>query len=115
MSNAELSFYLTLKTITTDTIFTKVRLEDIIEVKPGTPEYHAYRNRIKSRHVDFVLCDPQTGEIKGAIELNDKSHNQQYRKERDEFIRTALQAAGIKLVEIPAQKAYTKEDILKHF
>ena len=34
-----------------------------------------YRNKIKSRHVDFVVFDPLSGQIDYAIELDDQTHN----------------------------------------
>ena len=67
-------------------IFSKVRLEDIVEVIPTT-EYktkRAKRNSIKSRHIDFVLIDKQTGGVHCAIELDGGSHHthKQYQSDR---------------------------------
>ena len=56
-------------------VMTKVRLEDIVNVRKGIPEAIAWklRARVKSRHVDFVICDHR-GKVLCAIELDGKSH-----------------------------------------
>lgn len=94
-------------------IFSKVRLEDIIQVKKGIEKKKAFglRNRIKSRHIDFILCDRQTLETVMCIELDDASHNRKDRIERDRFIDSALAAAGVPIVRIPAKASYSVEFI----
>ncbi|MFO0882865.1 MAG: DUF2726 domain-containing protein [Pirellulales bacterium] len=46
-------------------IFSMVRLADIIQVRPKTPKSRAWFGRIIGKHIDFVLCDPETLEVKG--------------------------------------------------
>ena len=84
------------------TIFTKVRLADIIY----SPKFN-YKdfNRIKAKHIDFVLTD-KDGNIKALIELDDKSHEQEKRKERDEFLNNIFQNQKIKLLRIPVKYSY---------
>lgn len=95
-------------------IFTKVRLEDIINVKPGLERKVAYgfRSRIKSRHVDFVLCDKESLEILMCIELDDSSHQTAKAKEADQFKNKAFKDADLTLIRIPARRSYP-EDVLK--
>jgi len=62
-------------------IFTKVRLIDFIE--PKNLEYK-WRNKIWSRHVDFLICDQFYKPVL-AIELNGKSHLDTKRVEVDKF------------------------------
>ena len=90
-------------------IFSKVRLEDIIQVKKGVEKKKAFglRNRIKSRHIDFILCDRDTLETVMCIELDDSSHKRKDRIERDKFIDSALLVAGVPIVRIPAKSTYT--------
>jgi len=113
MSKAELSFYHCMKYTLEDNhiIFTKVRIEDIIYVPKGTREHYKYRNYIKSRHIDFVICDSKTGKIQRAVELNDSSHKRQDRKKRDEFINKAFKEAGIKLLTMKCKASYSMQDI----
>lgn len=97
-------------------IFTKVRMEDIIQVRKGLEKKEAYgfRSRIKSRHIDFVLCDKESLEVLMCIELDDRSHQTAKAKESDAFKNKALEAAGVALVRIPARSNYS-EDYIKPF
>ena len=67
-------------------IFSKVRLEDIVEVLPDVESKTAYgkRNSIKSRHLDFVLINKDNGKVHCAIELDGDSHKskKQYQSDR---------------------------------
>lgn len=117
MSNAELSFYHCMKSMLSSehAIFTKVRMEDIINADKEAENSYGLRGRIKSRHIDFVICDAQTGKIQRAIELNDQSHNRRDQQERDKFVKQAFETAGIKLLTMKCQKSYSREDIEKLF
>ena len=67
-------------------IFSKVRLEDIIEVDPKVDSKVAFgmRKRINSRHIDFVLVDKTTGKTKAAIEVDGLAHNGYKAAENDQ-------------------------------
>ena len=94
-------------------IFGKIRLADIVRPRRGLSQQQrsAALNRIISKHVDFVLCEPSTWQVVGVIELDDRSHQSERRRERDSFLDAALSAAGIPVLHIPAQRAYTVADI----
>jgi hypothetical protein len=91
-------------------IFSKVRLEDIISVREGLEKKEAYglRSRIKSRHIDFVLCNKDTLAIEVCIELDDWTHKRKSRRERDEFVDQALNAAGVRIEHVQVQASYCK-------
>lgn len=74
----------------------KVRLLDLVEPRKGE-KYMSYLGKIQSKHVDFVLCD-QDLRIKAILELDDNSHNQQDRKERDLFVDEVLQSVGYRVI-----------------
>ena len=120
MSPAELKFFKELQTASDNNwqIFSKVRLEDIISVKDGLDKKEAFalRNRIKSRHIDFVVCDKDTMEIQVCVELDDSTHQQKKRIQRDDFVNQALSSAGVRIERIPVKsfysQAYIKENIL---
>ena len=76
----------------------KLRLADIVGVAPGQENYMSYFNRIKAKHTDFVICDPETMEVILAIELDDPSHEREERIERDAFVDKVYEAAGIPLL-----------------
>ena len=76
----------------------KVRLRDLIEPKRGTGKKQTLINKIQSKHVDFVLVD-QSMNVIGVLELDDKTHDRADRKERDGFVREALEGAGITMIQ----------------
>ena len=94
-------------------VFGKVRVADIITSAKGLSNSDRQRalNRITAKHVDFVLCDPNTMEFKAVVELHDASHQQPRRAERDRFLREAFEEAGLPYVEIPAKRSYSLASI----
>jgi hypothetical protein len=112
---AERSFYGVLLQVIANryVVFGKIRLADIIKPTPGlTPsERTSALNRISGKHVDFALCDPSTLATVAVIELDDKSHQAERRKQRDAFVDSALSAAGVPVLHVPAQKTYSTTDI----
>lgn len=75
----------------------KVRLLDIIEPRKGTKKYKTLFYKIQAKHVDFLICDRDM-HIKAIIELDDNSHDEQERKERDAFVTLILQSVGYKVI-----------------
>lgn len=111
-SKAERSYYEVLKqAVGSDyTIFAKVRLCDLIDPPRGKGRQSAL-NRISSKHVDFVLCDPATLRPILVIELDDSSHNTDRSKARDAFVDAALEAAGLPVMHQVCKKAYVLDDV----
>ena len=85
----------------------KVRLLDIIEPRKGAKKYKTLFYKIQAKHVDFLICD-QKMYIKAIIELDDNSHNQTSRKERDDFVDSILRSVGYKVIHTK----YITNDIL---
>lgn len=113
LSAAELSFYWVLRTAVGDraVICPKVNLADLFfVVRPN--ESQGYRNKIDRKHVDFVLCDPATMRPRCGIELDDSSHSRPDRQDRDEFVDRVFEVAGLPLVRVPAQAAYSPSGLL---
>ncbi len=94
-------------------IIGKVRMADIIRPRRGLSSglVRSALNRITSKHVDFAVCDPKTLQVVGVIELDDSSHDEAGRQRRDRFVEAALSSAGVPLVRIPAQRAYTPAEV----
>ena len=84
-------------------VFSMVRLADVIKVRTKSRKSHTWTNRIQGKHVDFVLCDEETLEVKLAIELDDGS---QPSTQRDRFVYLALTAAGLPLLRVRVQDKY---------
>jgi very-short-patch-repair endonuclease len=91
----------------------KVRLAYVIKVKPGlsgSARQQAF-NRIQSKHLDFVVCDPKDLSVQFVIELDDSSHQQSNRQARDEFLDKALSAAGVPVFHFQVKRMYSVQDI----
>ena len=93
----------------------KVRLADILTVKKDTEgsRWRSAFNRIQSKHLDYAACDPETYAIVFVVELDDRSHEQKDRQERDAFVEAALAHAGVPLYRFPVEESYSVKEIRK--
>lgn len=105
---AELRFFRTLDqaTGTQLRIYCMVRIADLLKVRYGIQNRQSWQNKINCKHIDFVLCDPDTLEVLVAIELDDPSHNRPDRIKRDDFVNQAFKDAAIPLLRIPTADHY---------
>ena len=92
-------------------IFAKVRLADLVFLPRGTEKRQSHFNRIQSKHIDFVLCDHDVVRPLLAIELDDSSHNRADRQDRDVFVDSALAAAGLPILHVPALASYNVQEL----
>ena len=83
------------------TVFTKVRLLDLLEPVKNQPKYKTYFYKVQAKHVDFVLCDAKLV-ARYIIELDDSSHAVPDRAERDVFVDTVLRSVGYKVLRLKA-------------
>jgi hypothetical protein len=90
-------------------VFAKVRVADVISPENTTNRKQWQRafNKISAKHLDFILCEPHTLKILGAVELDDSSHNRRDRQERDACLEQALASAKVPLVRVPVQADYS--------
>ena len=65
------------------------------------------RNRITSKHFDYVLCRKDDLSVVCAIELDDRSHAALERKRRDVFLDKVCSDLLLPLVRIQARAAYS--------
>ena len=112
LSPAELSFYRILKSIVDPhlTILSKVRLADIFYVSRPKENY-SYFPKISQKHVDYLLCHPDTMKPILGIELDDSSHNTEKSQKRDQFVNRTFATAKLPLLRVPVQKAYKANEI----
>ncbi|MCW8830575.1 MAG: DUF2726 domain-containing protein [Gammaproteobacteria bacterium] len=94
-------------------VFGKVRVADVLKPAKGESRktWQTAFNKINSKHFDFVLCDKGDLSVLCVIELNDKSHNSNKRKDRDGFLASACESAMLPLIQIPAQAAYNIDEV----
>jgi very-short-patch-repair endonuclease len=91
------------------TVFPKVRLADFIEVTATGIEYQGALNRIKSKHVDFVIWNVLEGKIAIVIELDGKSHQSEKMIARDAFVEKLYKQIGIKLIRVSVGTNFVNE------
>lgn len=115
MTYQELKFYKELKKFADEnnlTIFTKIRLADLVNIK------WSYRwdfeklkafNKIKSKHIDFLIAEANWKIIK-AIELDDYSHKEW--NKRDEVKNNFFEAVWIKLFRFKVSNNYVFDELI---
>ncbi|HTS17647.1 MAG TPA: DUF2726 domain-containing protein [Verrucomicrobiae bacterium] len=115
LTAAERSFYEVLCSITRGQVhaFPKVRLLDLLYLPKGTENSQGYKNRVMSKHVDFVLCDLENIRPLLVVELDDSSHEREDRKERDAFVDEALAAAGLPILHVKARQSYDPKELAR--
>lgn len=89
----------------------KTRVADVVHC-PDSHWKSAYGRRVASTHIDFLLYDKRSAEVVLAIELDDRSHLSDKRKERDDFLDEALRSAHIPLLRLRCDSKYDAADIL---
>jgi hypothetical protein len=81
-------------------IFTKVRLGDLVQLDNRLTTDMKYFWKVSSKHVDFLICNKDTLDVICAVELDDYTHETQEAKDRDIFVMQTLETVGIKTVRI---------------
>ena len=108
LTKNELKFYRILKQVTNKlgySLFCQVALYEIVKSK----DYKDF-NKIKSKSIDFVITQ-ENCKILLCIELDDASHENKKRIERDIFINKLFKDLDIKLLRITVQNFYNIEEI----
>jgi hypothetical protein len=117
MSPAEVSLFGVLNLLFGDdyVIFSKVRMCDVLEpVQAGNDRRSAF-NEISQKHIDFLICRASTTEFVCAVELDDASHRRPDRVARDSFVDTIFSGAGVPLIRVPTQAAYSIQSLREKF
>lgn len=108
LTPTELKFYKLLKNITDKlgySIFVQVPLYELVNHKN-----YKYFNKIKSKSIDFVITQKNC-KILLCIELDDKTHENIKRIERDKFVNKLFKDLGINLIRIPVQNFYNTNEL----
>ena len=114
LTDREYEFYKRLKPLADEyglSVYSKVRLADLIEPKPKAenPYWMECFNKIKAKHIDFALADEDTA-IVALIELDDTSHSRPDRVERDDFVDAVLENTGYTLL-----RTYGELDVIEEY
>lgn len=115
LTSAEAAFFRVLRAVVRDRylVSCKVRLADIITCSDRDWK-RGYANRISQKHIDFVISCPTSSRIVAGIELDDRSHRQRPRRERDVFINRLFRNARVRLIRVPTRWDYN-EDMLAEY
>ena len=114
LTDREYEFYKKLRPLADEyglSVYSKVRLADLIEPKPKAenPYWMECFNKIKAKHIDFALADEDTA-IVALIELDDTSHSRPDRIERDDFVNAVLENTGYTLL-----RTYGELDVIEEY
>lgn len=105
LTKNEWAFYKAIKPIVAKYklhIIAKVRIADLVSVKPGLNRkayFNAFR-KISCKHFDFLLCNPANMAVKAAIELDDSSHDKIDRQQRDYFVNKLCETVKLPLIRV---------------
>ena len=100
LTKNELYFYKELKRIADKlnlTVLAKIRMADLVEPKSHGKDYYGEFGKIKAKHVDFALCNPDNLYVLLLIEVDDNSHDTKEGTERDEFVEAVYKSTGYTL------------------
>ena len=117
LTRPELAFYDVLKQAVGDgaVVFAQVRVADVLkpraDIKKDRKDWQGAFNQIRSKHFDFVICDPKDTRVLLAVELDDQSQADKQRAERDRLLDRACRSAGLPLLRIKAARGYPVQDL----
>lgn len=91
----------------------KVRLGDVFKTRKGltASENATARNRIDRKHVDFLLVRSSDLAPLAGVELDDSSHEEADRKQRDAFVDDLFRSCALPILHVPAQAAYNEAEL----
>lgn len=89
-------------------VFGKVRVADLVAIKPGLDPRtrQAAVNRVAHKHFDFLVCTGPSLTPLCAVELNDSSHNSETARRRDELLSSICAQVGLPLLVVKAAGSY---------
>lgn len=94
-------------------IFPQIHLPTILNNKITGQNWHGAFRHIDEKSVDFVLCDKAYIKPLLVIELDDYSHGNKDRQERDEEVERILKEAGLPLLRFKNQGHIEKEEVVR--
>lgn len=92
-------------------VFPQIHLIDILDNKIVGQNWKGAFSHINQKSVDFVICNKAYIKPLLAIELDDKSHNREDRKDRDSSVEQILKDAGMPLLRFGNNGNFDKEEI----
>ncbi len=91
--------------------FPQMHLDTIVQPEnAGKDRFYAFRH-INQKSVDFVACNKSSLSPVFAIEVDDKTHSQANRMERDREVERILRGAGIPLIRIENRGRFEPKEL----
>ncbi len=103
LTKRELGFYSALKPIADAkglTVLAKIRVGDLVQIGAYEKNRQTYLNKVSRKHVDFALANPQNLEIVLLIELDDFTHDDSKRYDRDRFLESVFEKTGYNFLRV---------------
>lgn len=102
LTEVELKFYKRLSELIPEeyTIAPKVGLKDFITIR-CKENYMKHFGHISQKHIDFLICKRNNMSPAIGIELDDSTHKQKSRAERDKMVDEIYNQIGLKIIHIP--------------
>ncbi len=91
----------------------KVALNDVFYIVRPNENVHFF-NKFFRKHVDFLLCEPETLKPAFGIELVKPVFKTETR-ETDQFMEDLFLSAGLPLVHVPSGEHYSEKDLTELF
>ena len=91
----------------------KVALNDVFYIVRPNENVHFF-NKFFRKHVDFLLCEPDTLQPAFGIEIV-KPIARNETREADQFMENLFLSAGLPLVHIPSGTHYSEDDLAELF
>lgn len=115
LTTPEVVLYRALKQMAGDryVIFAKVAMNDIFFIVRPNENVH-YFNKLFRKHVDFLLCHPQSLKPQIGVELVRPVPSSGTRS-TDQFIEDLFLTAGLPLVQLPSNDHYDISEIVSLF
>lgn len=113
ISRAEHEFFDILVEILGDQyyVFPQIHLSNILDNKVVGQNWKGAFRHIDEKSVDYVICDKAYIKPLIAIELDDRTHEWESRKERDAEVRRILDEVGLPLLRFENHGNFNKEEI----
>lgn len=117
MTNAEKEFFYRLEKICANKyyVFPQIHLSSILNEKIKGQNWRTAFSYINNWSVDYVLCDKNTLKTSWVIELDDPTHNNPDRAERDKQKDEILRLAGVPIVRFSNVNQLSDKDIINKF
>lgn len=78
----------------------KVGVKDFVQITEKK-DYMKHFGHISQKHIDYLICEKENLKPVLGIELDDRSHQRENRKKRDEFVNTLYENIGLRILRIP--------------